>query len=88
LQAILGVGYAGDVKLDSQADADASERRGRRSEPLTGSDSRDMMFQLQTNDSPGENAGRQAESYITMEEVARHNLSQDAWVVVDGKVYE
>jgi cytochrome b involved in lipid metabolism len=47
-----------------------------------------MMFQLQTNDSPGDNAGRQAESYITMEEVARHNLSQDAWVVVDGKVYE
>ncbi|GFZ48900.1 hypothetical protein JCM24511_06649 [Saitozyma sp. JCM 24511] len=86
--ALLGVGYAGHVKLDSQADADASKRRGGRPESLTGSDSRDMMFQLQTNDSPGDNAGRQAESYITMEEVARHNLSQDAWVVVDGKVYD
>jgi cytochrome b involved in lipid metabolism len=74
--------------LDSPAEADASKRRGGQPDSLTGSDSRDMMFQLQTNDSPGDSAGRQAESYITMEEVARHNLSQDAWVVVDGKVYE
>lgn len=28
------------------------------------------------------------ESVISMQEVARHNLAHDAWVVVDGKVYE
>jgi cytochrome b involved in lipid metabolism len=26
--------------------------------------------------------------YLTMEEVATHNLSNDAWVVVDGEVWE
>jgi cytochrome b involved in lipid metabolism len=26
--------------------------------------------------------------YIKMAEVARHHLAHDAWVVVDGKVYE
>ncbi|RSH90017.1 Cytochrome b2, mitochondrial precursor [Saitozyma podzolica] len=86
--ALLGVGYTGHVRLDSPAEADASKRRGGQPDSLTGLESRDMMFQLQTNDSPGDSAGRQAESYITMEEVARHNLSQDAWVVVDGKVYD
>ena len=27
-------------------------------------------------------------SYIPMKEVARHDLAHDAWVVIDGKVYE
>jgi len=26
--------------------------------------------------------------YISVKEVAKHNLSQDAWVVINGKVYE
>jgi cytochrome b involved in lipid metabolism len=26
--------------------------------------------------------------YLTLKEVARHNLAQDAWVVVEGKVFE
>jgi hypothetical protein len=26
--------------------------------------------------------------YISTKEVARHNLAQDAWVIVEGKVYE
>ena len=29
-----------------------------------------------------------SEKYITLDEVARHNLAHDAWVVVEGKVYE
>lgn len=28
------------------------------------------------------------EEYITMQEVGRHNLAHDAWVVVEGKVFE
>ena len=26
--------------------------------------------------------------YISVKEVAKHNLAQDAWVVINGKVYE
>ena len=26
--------------------------------------------------------------YITVKELAKHNLAQDAWVVINGKVYE
>lgn len=29
-----------------------------------------------------------SEGYISMAEVKRHNLAQDAWVVVEGKVFE
>lgn len=47
-----------------------------------------MLFLLQTNDAPGQNDGGQATRYISMKEVAKHSLAQDAWVVVDGKVYE
>lgn len=28
------------------------------------------------------------EEYLTMKEVAKHRLSQDAWVVINGNVYE
>ncbi len=28
------------------------------------------------------------EPYITLAEVGRHNLAHDAWVVVEGKVFE
>jgi cytochrome b involved in lipid metabolism len=34
------------------------------------------------------NGGEDAMNVISMEEVGRHHLAQDAWVVVDGKVYE
>lgn len=34
----------------------------------------------------GENTNRNA--YLDMKEVGRHNLSNDAWVVIDGKVWE
>ena len=30
----------------------------------------------------------QGKRYLTMEEVATHNLSNDAWVVVDGDVWK
>jgi cytochrome b involved in lipid metabolism len=26
--------------------------------------------------------------YITLKEVGKHNLSQDAWVIINGKVFE
>ncbi|WWC88941.1 uncharacterized protein L201_003856 [Kwoniella dendrophila CBS 6074] len=34
------------------------------------------------------NGGEKEKAYITMEEVARHDLAQDAWVVVEGKVFD
>jgi cytochrome b involved in lipid metabolism len=47
-----------------------------------------MIYSPRSNTAPVVNAGDQTETYIPMKEVARHNLAQDAWVVVDGKVYE
>jgi cytochrome b involved in lipid metabolism len=28
------------------------------------------------------------EEYLTLKEVAKHNLSQDAWVIINGKAFE
>lgn len=55
----------------------------------SGSDAKDHAFDLQTNDSPGKNKGDgQKIDYISMQQVGQHHLAHDAWVVVDGKVYE
>jgi cytochrome b involved in lipid metabolism len=42
---------------------------------------------LGTSDS-GDTSTNKGKRYITMEEVAAHNLSNDAWVVVEGNVWE
>lgn len=36
------------------------------------------------------NTGKDADGrpYLTMDQVAKHNLSNDAWVVIDGDVWE
>jgi hypothetical protein len=67
---------------------DDSSLKSRKSQSA-GSDTRDVIFQMQTMSPPGENnGGEDAMNIISMEEVGRHHLAQDAWVVVDGKVYE
>ena len=52
------------------------------------SDTRNLTYSLSTKDPPGGNATREDKDYISMEEVGRHNLAHDCWVVVDGKVFE
>jgi cytochrome b involved in lipid metabolism len=47
-----------------------------------------IAYQLQINDAPEENDAAEDGTVITMAEVQRHHLAQDAWVVVDGRVYE
>lgn len=42
---------------------------------------RDLHAEGRSSDSSGD-------EYITMQEVGRHNLAHDAWVVVEGKVFE
>ena len=55
----------------------------------SGSEAKDHSFTLQTNDPPGHNKDDSAGTdYISMQEVGKHHLAHDAWVVVDGKVYE
>lgn len=55
----------------------------------SGSEAKDHPFALQTNDPPGKNKDDSAGTgYISMQEVGQHHLAHDAWVVVDGKVYE
>ncbi|ORY26687.1 FMN-dependent dehydrogenase-domain-containing protein [Naematelia encephala] len=49
---------------------------------------KDISFKLQTNSVPGPNASQAAGRFISMDEVSTHNLAHDAWVVVDGKVYD
>jgi cytochrome b involved in lipid metabolism len=58
---------------------------------IKGSEAKDHAFNLQTNNAPGKNkdAGLgNGQGYISMQEVGQHHLAHDAWVVVDGKVYE
>jgi cytochrome b involved in lipid metabolism len=50
--------------------------------PMTNVTYGGMAKQLK-KDAPGE-----LEEYITLKEVAKHNLSQDAWVIINGKVFE
>ena len=52
---------------------------------LDSSVTKDHNFKLQTNDVPHSDS---KEGYISMQEVGQHHLAHDAWVVVDGKVYE
>jgi len=52
---------------------------------LDSSVTKDHNFKLQTNDVPQSDS---QEGYISMQEVGQHHLAHDAWVVVDGKVYE
>jgi hypothetical protein len=60
-----------------------------------GSEAKDHQFALQTNDQPGQGESKGTSGspgagtgYISMQEVGQHHLAHDAWVVVDGKVYE
>jgi len=54
---------------------------------LDSSEAKEHNFKLQTNDVP-QSDNTSKEGYISMQEVGQHHLAHDAWVVVNGKVYE
>jgi len=52
---------------------------------LDSPETKEHNFKLRTKDAPQSDS---KEGYISMQEVGQHHLAHDAWVVVDGKVYE
>ncbi|OCF60834.1 hypothetical protein L486_00474 [Kwoniella mangroviensis CBS 10435] len=77
-----------DVNEEQRIDPDGGVSGAKGSKKSGESSKIDVREDLRVEGWRTDKANGKEKGYITMEEVARHDLAHDAWVVVEGKVFD